>query len=230
MTVTLPDPFHIIETATGVYPPQEDSCLLIDTLERTTVVVGRSVADLCTGSGIVAIAAAELGARSVAAWDISADAVACARRNADRYGVAVDVTWGFFQDALVAGPYDVVLCNPPYVPAAPVSDLLSVGAAGPVGSWDGGEDGRAILDPLCKLAPDLLRDGGTLLFVQSEFSGVDHSLTALGDNGLRAEVVAWQRIPFGPVLVAQADWLERTGKLQLGQRDEELVVIRADKS
>jgi release factor glutamine methyltransferase len=212
-----------------VYRPQEDSRLLIDTLERTTVVVGRRVVDLCTGSGIVAIAAAELGAEEVTAWDISEDAVRCARRNARVAGVEIDMRLGTFSQALTTGPYDVVVSNPPYVPTPVDVDLTIPSDADPAWSWDGGADGRAIVDPLCAMAPDLLADGGTLLLVQSEFTGVEQSVGALRSAGLTADVVAWQLIPFGPVLNAQAHWLESTGRLPKGRRDEEIVVIRADK-
>lgn len=228
VTLALRDSVDTISAAVGVYRPQEDSRLLIEAVERTTVVVDCRVADVCTGSGVVAVAAAKLGARSVTAWDISPDAVRCARSNADGAGVSVDVRQGSLHDALDDGPYDVLLCNPPYVPTSPATDGLLSGAD-PVCSWDGGRDGRAIVDPLCKLAWDLLVPGGTLVLVQSEFSGVDDSLESLRSNGLTAEVVAWQRIPFGPVLTAQADWLERIGRLESGRREEELVVIRAGK-
>ncbi|WP_083737037.1 HemK2/MTQ2 family protein methyltransferase [Mycobacterium sp. MS1601] len=225
----LPDPHESVVATTDVYRPQEDSRLLIDTLERSTVVVGRRVADLCTGSGIGAIAAAELGAETVTAWDISEQAVACARRNAAAAEVDVEVRLGSFESALDGGPYDVVLANPPYVPTTSTAALGVPVGADPVGSWDGGLDGRGIVDPLCALAPHLLASGGTMLLVQSEFTGIEQSLQAFRDGGLSAEVVAWQLIPFGPVLSSHAEWLEQTGRLARGLRMEELVVIRADK-
>ena len=51
----------------------------------------------------------------------------------------------------------------------------------------------------------------------------------LSAAGLDAEVVAWQWIPFGPVLTSRAWWLEETDRLDPGRREEELLVIRADK-
>lgn len=229
MTATLPETNPPFAYAPDVYRPQEDSRLLIDTLERTTVVVGRRVVDLCTGSGVIAIAAAKLGAGAVSAWDISDDAVACAGRNAAVADVDVEVRLGSFCDAVTQGPYDVVVSNPPYVPTPSSVDLSLPPEADPVWSWDGGDDGRSIIDPLCAIAPDLLNDGGTMLLVQSEFTGVDQTVAALRDQGLHADVVAWQIIPFGPVLTAQAPYLEAAGLLPQGRRDEELVVIRADK-
>ena len=48
-------------------------------------------------------------------------------------------------------------------------------------------------------------------------------------RGLTAQIVASQRIPFGPVLTARAEWLQDTRRMTLGQRRERLVVIRADR-
>ena len=94
--------------------------------------------------------------------------------------------------------------------------------------WEG-YDGRMILDTLCAAVSDLLVSGGSLLLVQSEFAVPRQTLAALAACGLDAQVVGYQWIPFGPVLTSRAQWLEDTGRLQSGRREEELVVIRADK-
>ncbi len=230
MTVTIPDPCETIVTDVGVYAPQHDSRLLVDTLQRTSLAEGRRVLDLCTGSGVLAVAAARLGASSVSAFDICPRAVRCSQTNASAAGVEVDVRIGSLSDALACGPFDVVLSNPPYVPVGPDANAELIPAhAGPTWAWNAGYDGRLVLDPLCAAAPRLLNDGGTLLLVQSEFAGVEQSLTALRSGRLDAEVVLWQSIPFGPVLSACARWLEKTGRLHAGRREELLVVIRADK-
>lgn len=226
MTTSAPVSSETAHPPSGVYLPQQDSRLLVDTLESTIRVTGRSVLDVCTGSGVVAIAAAHLGARSVTAWDICPDAVQYSRENAASAGVAVDVRLGSWTRARRHGPFDLVLANPPYVPADP--DSLAVVDRHAL-AWDAGPDGRLVVDPLCAVAPDLLAVGGTLLFVQSELTGVEQSLAALAAVGLVATVVARQRIPFGPVLSSRADWLERTGRSTVGCREEELVVIRADR-
>ncbi|MGV9800810.1 HemK2/MTQ2 family protein methyltransferase [Mycobacterium sp. NPDC003449] len=214
--------------AEGVYRPQHDSWLLVDALARSGAVAGRRVVDLCTGSGVVAVAAAKLGARAVTALDISPDAVRCAQANAVAARVLVDVRLGPWHQALDGEPYDIVVCNPPYVPSAP-----DIGDAPPspsmVSAWNGGTDGRLVLGPLCGAAADLLAERGSLFLVHSEFAGVGESLTTLRGAGLRAEVSARQRIPFGPVLDAQAGWLRATGRITAEACDEELVVIRADK-
>jgi release factor glutamine methyltransferase len=72
-------------------------------------------------------------------------------------------------------------------------------------------------------------DGGTTLVVQSELSGVGQSLASLRSAGLDADVVVQQWIPFGPALSARTQWLERTGRLRRSGREEQKVVILADK-
>ena len=143
----LQTPFSV---ATGVYAPQDDSRLLVDAMERAGVVIGRTVLDLCTGTGVVALAAARLGAAAVMAWDICPRAVRCARANARSSGLDVDVRLGALTEAMTQGPYDVVVSNPPYVPTPPDSEFeVTPPAAGPAWAWNAGANGRAVLDPLC---------------------------------------------------------------------------------
>lgn len=214
----------------GVYPPQHDSQLLIDTLEKTELAQGRRVLDLCTGSGVVAIAAAELGAMSVTAFDICPRAVRCSRGNAVHAGVVIDVLEGSCSGALDYAPFDVIVSNPPYVPTPPAGDNNVIPmTAGPASAFNAGVDGRMVLDPICESAASLLAAGGSMLLVQSTLSGIEDSVNALRATGLDAEVIASQCVPFGPVLSARAGWLEVTGRIEKGCRTEELVVIRADK-
>jgi release factor glutamine methyltransferase len=229
LTTTYPARVGLL-ASTKVYQPQHDSRLLVDAMERTAIVAGRRVLDLCTGSGFVAIAAAELGCSSVTAFDICPHAVRSSRDNAVDAGVQVDVRQGSWTRAFGCAPFEVVVSNPPYVPTSSVDDSKSISsAAGPSWAWNAGPDGRLVLDPLCESATKLLCDGGSLLLVQSAFADVQRSLDRLRSTGLDADVVASQWIPFGPVLSTRADWMEKTGRLQRGCREEELVVIRADK-
>lgn len=211
-----------------VYQPQYDSRLLADVLSGTGLARNRKVADLCTGSGVLAIEAARLGASEVTAFDLSPLAVDCTRANAKAAGLRVRVRQQSFAEAAAHGPFDVVTCNPPYVPQPDVDDHAIPLNAGPALAYNAGSDGRLVLDPLCASARDLLAEDGTLLLVHSELAGIDASLTSLRKSGLKASVVARQWIPFGPVLAARAEWLEDTGRIPRGRRTEQLVVIRAD--
>ncbi|MGN9913092.1 methyltransferase [Phytohabitans sp. LJ34] len=206
----------------GVYPPQADTALLAEAAASAPIPRGARVLDAYTGSGVLAVTAARLGAGDVTAVDVSRRAVLCARLNAWGRGLPVRAWRGSLAE--VAGGYDVVLANPPYVPCP--SPAVP---AGRERAWDAGPDGRAVLDPLCATAPDLLNDKGFLLLVHSHVSDVDQSLAALRAAGLSVTVVARRRVPFGPVMRARAAYLEAAGLVRRGQRHEDLVVIRADR-
>jgi release factor glutamine methyltransferase len=220
---------EISPECTNVYLPQYDSRLLIETMKRRCHPAGMRVADLCTGSGVAAIAASSAGADSVVAFDTSPAAISAARANARLAGCSIDAQLGSWSAALELEPFDLVLCNPPYVPEPAKREPVIVGAGGPPTSFNAGPDGRLILDPLCAAAPGLLKRGGAALIVQSEFADVASSVTALRDGGLLVEVVARRTIAFGPVMTARARWLEDTGRLVPGRRTEELVAIKAVK-
>ncbi|WP_431240563.1 HemK2/MTQ2 family protein methyltransferase [Mycolicibacterium aichiense] len=230
MTILYPDLQSSVAAVPGVYAPQHDSQLLIEAMTLTGAVTGRRVVDLCTGSGVIAIAAAQLGARSVTAFDICPKAVRCAADNAVEAGVGVDTRLGTWGDAVAAGPFDLVVSNPPYVPTSPDAHLEQIPAeVGPSTAWNAGVDGRQVLNPLCDSAAELLCDNGTMLIVQSEFSDTEQSLNRLRGAGLDADVLLRQVIPFGPVLSARASWMEKIGMLPAGRREEEIVVIFAEK-
>lgn len=211
-----------LQVTDGVYAPQEDSWLLSGVLEASGLAEGRRVLDICTGSGVLALEAARLGAREVLAFDLCPAAVECASGNAAASGLPVEVRLGTLQDAAQHGPFDLVVTNPPYVPST-----LPPAGTGPDRAWDAGADGRVVLDELCALAPGLIAPGGALLLVQSEFSAPRQTVQMLTDSGFIAHTAARQMIDFGPVMTARAGELEASGLLEPGRRTEELVVIRA---
>ncbi|MBE1493765.1 release factor glutamine methyltransferase [Amycolatopsis lexingtonensis] len=206
----------------GVYRPQEDTALLAAAIADLAIRPGARALDLCTGTGAQAITLARRGARTVLAVDLSRRALASARFNALVRQAAVRPCRGDLATAVRQGPYDVVVANPPYVPAPAPAVRATRG-------WDAGPDGRAVLDPLCAAAGTLLRPGGTLLIVQSGLSDVDKSWTSLAAQGLWVSVARRARIPFGPVLSGRTAFLEAAGLIAPGQRTEELVVLRADR-
>lgn len=217
------NPLCHIDVLPGVYRPQEDSFLLAGELEKSGLAPGRTVLDLCSGSGILAVEATRLGAKKVVALDISPQAVDCISRNAIRNHARIDVRRGSIDEALRVGPFDVVLCNPPYVPAEMTVSTVEDRA------WSAGPDGRLVLEPLCREARRLVAEGGALMLVQSEFADPDLTMSELDAQGFECTIIASLRIAFGPVLRRQADLLRRTGKLQPGVETEGLVVIRAER-
>jgi release factor glutamine methyltransferase len=211
----------------GVYAPQHDSRLLVAALGRERLPAGARVLDLCTGSGLLAVAAARAGAKEVTAVDISRRAVWTARTNARLRRLPVTVRRGDLGAPVLGQRFDLVLANPPYVPALGAAWARSSRAG--LG-WDAGWDGRALLDPLCGLLPAMLSSHGVVLLVHSALCGVGRTIRRLRDVGVRARVADRLVVPFGPVMLARASWLEERGYIRPGQREEELVVIRGSTS
>jgi release factor glutamine methyltransferase len=207
----------------GVYRAQDDTTLLIDEMHRGGYACGRSVLDVGTGSGALAVAAARAGAATVDAVDVSLRSVFAARANAVLHRAPVRVHRGDLFAPVAGRRFDLVLSNPPYVPSR--SGLLPRHRM--ARCWDGGPDGRALLDRICDAAPEVLAPGGVLLVVQSELSGEDATLERLAAVGLHAEVADRVRIPFGPVLRRRLPLLRAQGLVASGQTDEGLVVVMA---
>ncbi|MEU5366793.1 HemK2/MTQ2 family protein methyltransferase [Streptomyces sp. NPDC005925] len=218
----------------GVYAPQDDTRLLARALYDEPVPPGADVLDVGTGSGALALAAARRGTR-VTAVDASWRAVCAARANALLAGVSLRVRHGHLFAPVRGETFDLVLANPPYVPApdgAPRRPGAHGGPHGPRGAaraWDAGHDGRLVLDEICREAHGMLRPGGVLLVVQSALSAPDQTLQRLRAAGLKAAVTRRRRVPFGPVLRAREHWLREQGLLGAAEDSEELVVIRAER-
>lgn len=204
----------------GVYRAESDTEALVDAMTRGGYAADRHVLDVGTGTGAVAIAAAGAGARSVTAIDLSWRSVMATRTNAWRHGTTVDVRRGDLFAPVVGRRFDLVLSNPPYVPAA----TTRLSRHRKSRCWDGGPNGRAVLDRICAGAADVLTTYGQILLVHSALSGTQATIDTLAAAGFLPAVLARVTIPFGPVLRSRAEMLERRGLIEPGQRSEELVV------
>ncbi|WP_345033397.1 methyltransferase [Kutzneria kofuensis] len=96
-----------------------------------------------------------LGARHVVAIDVSRRAVLSARLNAWLNGQRITALRGSMLALPAKASFDVVLANPPYVPCP--ADTVTRGRRR---AWNAGKDGRALLDPICRSMPQLLKRTG----------------------------------------------------------------------
>lgn len=140
------------------------------------------ILDLGTGTGCLLLSAlTEFGAAWGLGVDLSPRAAAVAQANAERLGLAARaaIMVGRWTDAL-GGRFDLILCNPPYIPSGDVPGLMpEVAEFEPHLALDGGADG---LDPyriLFRDLPQRLHPGGLALF---EFGiGQAEALVALAE-------------------------------------------------
>jgi ribosomal protein L3 glutamine methyltransferase len=123
------------------------------------------VLDLCTGNGSLAVLAAMFYPEvSVDAADISADALAVARINVDRHALGERIRLVESDGlAAVTGPYDLILCNPPYVNARSMAQLPPEYRAEPELALAGGADGMDFVRRLLRDAPSRLSGHGVLV-------------------------------------------------------------------
>ena len=157
-------PFYVDERV--IIPRSLIAELLVD--ESIDPWLGASthrVLDLCTGNGSLAILAAMAYPDvAVDAADISADALAVARINVDIHELQSRITL-IASDGLAAcpGPYDLILCNPPYVNAATMAALPAEFRAEPALALAGGEDGMDFIRSLFLNAAGHMSENGVLV-------------------------------------------------------------------
>nr|WP_308346711.1 HemK2/MTQ2 family protein methyltransferase [Streptomyces sp. ISL-66] len=206
----------------GVYQPQADTHFLAEALAQEDIGAGTDALEIGTGAGALALQAAGRGAR-VTAVDVSWPAVATARLNARRRRLPVRVLHGDFAERTAGRRFDLIVANPPYVPASAARPP----SRGPERAWDAGPDGRWIIDRICARARTLLRPGGALLMVHSAMCGPEETVDRLTGAGLAAGITARTSVPWGPVLRSRRAWLEGQGLAAEAEEWEELVIIRA---
>lgn len=170
----------------GVLIPRPETELLID--EALALLAGQAaprIADVGTGSGCLAITLAlEYPGAALVATDLSADALAVAQANATALGVGarVDFRQTSFLDG-VAGQFDLIVANPPYVPERDAASLTpEVLAHEPGLALFGGPDGLRDVRALVTLAAAALTPGGSLVMEigVGQWPDVRHALTEAG--------------------------------------------------
>ena len=157
-------PFYVDERA--IVPRSFIAELLADgSIDHFLSDKTRQVLDLCTGNGSLACLAAMAWPEvAVTGADISTDALAVARINVDKHGLQERVTL-VETDGLrqVPGPWDLILCNPPYVNADSMAKLPAEYLAEPELALAGGTDGMDFIRQLLADAPACMTDDAVLV-------------------------------------------------------------------
>ncbi|KPU63833.1 protoporphyrinogen oxidase [Thermococcus sp. EP1] len=175
-----------------VYEPAEDTFLLARNLK---VKEGDIALDVGTGTGIIALLMARK-ARFVLGVDVNPIAVELAKENAKINGIT-NVQFklsNLFEN--VAGKFDIITFNAPYLPGEPEEpiDLALVG----------GKTGREVLDSFLEQFDNYLHEKGVVQIVQSSITGIEETLRKLESKGFTTEITAKERYFFEEIVVISA--------------------------
>ncbi|MBU4266129.1 MAG: methyltransferase [Candidatus Altiarchaeales archaeon] len=167
-----------------VYKPAEDSFLLAENL---LVEKGDAVLDLGTGTGILALTAAEKADR-VVGTDINPIAVELARENARVNGIG---NAEFIQcDLFPPGNerFDLIVFNPPYLPVKEPGLLEK--------AWSGGEGGIEIIERFLDSVSDYLKDDGVFELLISSLGDMERIDEIMKKNQIEYEIIAKRKLFF----------------------------------
>lgn len=148
------DPSIRIRECDDIYPPREDTYLLLKTAQ---VEEGEELLEMGCGSGMISIHMARAGAK-VTAVDANLAAIRCTLANVAMDGVDIRA---FRSDLFteVRGKFDLIVFNPPYLP---VDEEGAIEA-----SWSGGRGGTGVVKRFMEKAPLFLKPGGRILVLVS---------------------------------------------------------------
>ena len=190
-------PDFILNSDDNVYNPAEDSYLLADNLEISE---GQSVLEIGTGSGIVAMYASRLTDK-ITVTDINFDAFELARRNFRDNGIeGIEILFGNLFEPVKERKFDVILFNTPYLPTEDdevIDDTINY-------AFDGGVNGRKVIDLFLNEVGNHLNDGGIVQLIQSSLSGNEETLKMLDELGFIAEIKEKEHFFFEDITLINA--------------------------
>ena len=150
--------------------PRPDTEILVEEAIRRLPPQAR-FADLCTGSGCIAVAVLEKRPdTAAAALELYPETLSVAKRNAvlnsveNRFTpVCADLLSNGVEALLPHAPFNAILSNPPYIPTAELESLSPEVHCEPRAALDGGEDGLMFYRAILHHYPGLLKPGGYML-------------------------------------------------------------------
>lgn len=161
----------LLEVGPGVFIPRFETEMVagvgIDYL-RSLPVAGKAV-DVCTGSGAIAIALAKETSAQISAIELSESALEYAARNIAAHEASVELIAGNFEAELLRfRDLDLVISNPPYIPAAAVPIDPEVAQYDPGIALYSGPDGLDAIRELIAISEVVLRSGGMLVLEHAD--------------------------------------------------------------
>lgn len=186
-----------IETDDLVYLPSDDSFLLAENLE---IKEGQSVLEIGTGSGIVSMYASLL-TDDVTATDINYNALELAEKNFKINNIdTIKLEFGDLFEPVKDQKFDVILFNTPYLPTDSddiINDDLNY-------AFDGGLDGRNVIDRFINQVSNHLNDKGIVQMIQSSLSDNEKTLNMFDRNGFIAEIAESEKFFFEEIVLINA--------------------------
>lgn len=165
----------------AVLIPRQDTEILVEEVEK--VCAGKSVLDMCTGSGCIIISLKKRGQiKSAAAADISEEALAVAKINAAKNEADISfIHSNMFTH--IEEKYDIIVSNPPYIETEVIKGLMpEVRDFEPLGALDGDEDGLKFYRILAKESKNHLTQNG-MLFLEIGCEQAKDVSELLAENG-----------------------------------------------
>ena len=186
-----------IETDDLVYIPSDDTFLLAENLE---IKEGQSVLEIGTGSGLVSMYASLL-TDDVTATDINYNALELAEKNFKLNNIGtIKLEFGDLFEPVKDKKFDVILFNTPYLPTDSddiINDDLNY-------AFDGGLDGRKVIDRFINEVSNHLNDKGIVQTIQSSLSDNDRTLHMFDRNGFIAEIAESEKFFFEEIVLINA--------------------------
>lgn len=156
--------------------------------------------EIGTGTGLIAIIAARK-ARMVIATDVNPHALDCAVKNITiNKAYNVELRKGDLFEPVEDEKFDLILFNTPYLPSdedEAVDDELDA-------AWNGGFNGREVIDRFLAGVKDHLNPGGKVQLVQSSLTGNEKTLQKLEELGFKASITAREKGFFEEIVVITA--------------------------
>ena len=176
--------------------------MIIDNLEKFNLKKNDIILEVGIGCGIVSLFMAKL-TKNVTGVDINSHAVELSKKNAKLNNV---VNVSFFESDLFdkidkKSKYDLIIFNLPYVPTEEIINEPIAKA------WDGGADGRKVIDRFLLGCKGFLADGGSVVFLESSLSSYEKSVEYLEDFGFKVEIAGRKKLSFEELVVIRAKLL-----------------------